>query len=95
MSSALFAGPFDDLLGKLSELSTIRNFKIGKAGQAAKDSREGEELVLRYFAFKETGGEYSDNPTKVLNKFIEKSMSFDVARINELRVCPETIHSNC
>jgi hypothetical protein len=47
MSSALFAGPFDDLLGKLFELSTIRNFKLGKAGQAAKDSRECEELVLR------------------------------------------------
>lgn len=82
---ALFAGPFDKLLGELSDAPIIKNFKIGKAGQAAKDSREGEELVLRYFAFKATGGEYSDNLTKFLDKFMEKSKSFDAARIDELR----------
>lgn len=82
---ALFAGPFDDLLGELSEISAIKNFKIGKAGQAAKDSREGEELVLRYFAFKETSGEYSDNLTKFLDKFMERSKEFDETRIEELR----------
>lgn len=92
---ALFAGPFDDLLGKLSEFSTIRNFKIGKAGQAAKDSREGDELVLRYFAFKETGGEYSDNLTKFLDKFMEKSRSFDNARIDELRTDFEKALAAC
>lgn len=82
---ALFAGPFDELLGELSKLSAIKNFKMGKAGQAAKDSREGDELVLRYFAFKETAGEYSDNLTKFLDKFMEKAMVFDALRIDELR----------
>ena len=82
---ALFAGKFDNLLDELSKLSVIKNFKMGKAGQAAKDSREGEELVLRYFAFKETAGEYSGNLTKFLDKFMEKSLSFDETQIDELR----------
>jgi hypothetical protein len=41
---ALFPGPFDALLRELSTLPTIKNFKVGKAGQAVNDSREGEEL---------------------------------------------------
>lgn len=83
---ALFAGPFDKLLTELSRAPIILNFKMGKSGQAEKDSREGEELVLRYFAFKETGGDYSDNLTRFLDKFMEKSLKFDDARIDELRV---------
>ncbi|MBB3268783.1 hypothetical protein FHW79_006459 [Azospirillum sp. OGB3] len=82
---ALFAGPFDKLLGELSQAPAIKNFKIGKNGQTKKDSREGEELVLRYFAFKETSGEYSDNLTRFLDQFMEKSMKFDENRINDLR----------
>ena len=82
---ALFAGPFDDLLGELSQLPAMKNFKLGKAGQAANDSREGEELALRYFAFKETGGEYSDNLTRFLDRFMEKSMNFDTIKIDEFK----------
>ncbi|WAC61219.1 DUF262 domain-containing protein [Brevundimonas sp. SL130] len=82
---ALFAGKFDRLLGELSAIPTITNFKMGKAGQSPKDSREGEELVLRYFAFKENGGDYGDNLTKFLDKFMERSLQFDDERINDLR----------
>jgi hypothetical protein len=82
---ALFAGIFDQLLVELSQRSTIKNFKMGKSGQATKDSREGEELVLRYFAFKETGVEYNDNLTRFLDKFMEKSLTFDAPRIEVLR----------
>lgn len=83
---ALFAGPFDKLLGELAGRPTIKEFKMGKSGQSTKDSREGEELVLRYFAFKETSGEYSDSLTRFLDKFMEKSLLFDEKRIKELRV---------
>ncbi|ACI52326.1 protein of unknown function DUF262 [Gluconacetobacter diazotrophicus PA1 5] len=82
---ALFAGPFDEILTELAEEPTIKNFKLGKSGQASRDGREGEELVLRYFAFKETSGEYSGNLTKFLDKFMEKSLKFDVAKIEELK----------
>lgn len=83
---ALFAGLFDKLLTELADHPAIKNFKIGKSGLAARDSREGDELVLRYFAFKETGGEYSDNLTRFLDRFMEKSLKFDLVRISELKV---------
>lgn len=82
---ALFPGPFDKLLAELSDRPTIRNFKIGKAGQTAKDSREGEELVLRYFAFKEAAVDYSDNLTRFLDKYMELSLTFDQDRVEQLR----------
>ncbi|MEN3748286.1 DUF262 domain-containing protein [Sphingomonas sp. HF-S3] len=82
---ALFAGPFDDLLIELSDNSIIANFKVGKKGKSDKNSRESEELVLRYFAFRETGGDYSDNLTKFLDRFMEQSLQFDDNRIEELR----------
>lgn len=82
---ALFAGKFDNLLMELSKDQIIQNFKIGKSGQSQKDSREGEELVLRYFAFKETGGEYNDNLARFLDKYMENSLEFDEERVNELR----------
>lgn len=82
---ALFSGPFDSLLVELSQRPAIKKFKMGKSGEFRNDSREGDELVLRYFAFKETGGEYSDNLTRFLDKYMEKSLSFDESRINHLR----------
>jgi hypothetical protein len=92
---ALFAGPFDELLGELSKHPVIKNFKLGKDGQAAKDSRESDELVLRYFAFKETSEQYDDNLTRFLDKFMESSMSFDDKRIRALRVEFEQSLSSC
>lgn len=83
---ALFAGPFDQLLQELSTIDAIKNFKAGRAGKSDHSSRESEELVLRYFAFKETGGEYSDNLAKFLDKYMQNSMDFDKSRINELRM---------
>lgn len=93
--NALFPGPFNNLLTELSEIPVIKNFKIGKAGQAAKNSREGEELVLRYFAFKETGGDYSDNLSKFLDKFMEQSRVFSEPRIKELKTDFLTSLSAC
>lgn len=82
---ALFPGLFDKLLTELSAHKVVANFKKGKSGQAVQDSRESEELVLRYFAFKETSGEYSDNLARFLDKYMERSMSFDERRIAELK----------
>lgn len=83
---ALFPGLFNDLLSELSERPIIKTFKMGKRGQAVKDSRESQELVLRYFAFKETGGDYSDNLGRFLDKYMETSQSFDKVRIDHLRL---------
>lgn len=41
--------------------------------------------MLRYFAFRETGGNYSDNLARFLDNYMETSLSFDQPRIDELR----------
>lgn len=82
---ALFAGPFDRMLGEIAEVPEIKNFKIGRAGQSSKDARESEELVLRYFAFKEDSEGYGDNLTKFLDRYMESSMLFDAQHLDYLK----------
>lgn len=82
---ALFSGIFDDLLVELAQTPIISNFKMGRSGRAAKDAREGEELVLRYFAFKEIGEQCEGNLTRFLDNFMETSLKSDVKRVEQLR----------
>ncbi|MDO6522921.1 DUF262 domain-containing protein [Shimia thalassica] len=82
---ALFAGDFNDLLHDLSENEAIKLFKAAKGGQTQNNSREGEELVLRYFAFSEDGDSYSGNLTKFLDQFMQKGVSFTPERIEALK----------
>lgn len=79
---ALFPSKFNDLLSELAENSVIQDFKAGKKGR---DSREAEELVLRYFAFKESASDYSDSLTRFLDGYMEKSLTFDSKKIEEMR----------
>lgn len=82
---ALFPGKFDKLLSELADTPEIKSFKLGKSGTLQNDSREGEELVLRYFAFKEAPEQYGDNLSKFLDGFMEKAILFDEAQISLLR----------
>ena len=82
---ALFPGKFDKLLEELAGILEIKNFKQGKSGIGKNDAREGEELVLRYFAFKEAPEQYGDNLTKFLDSFMEKAVEFDDAQIMQLK----------
>lgn len=92
---ALFAGPFDELLSQLAEDPIIKNFKLGKIGLSSRNGREGDELVLRYFAFRETGGDYSDNLTRFLDKFMEKSLKFNYKHIADLKKYFEDSLKSC
>lgn len=82
---ALFPGEFDKLLSELSKAPIIENFKLGKTGESPKDSRESEELVLRYFAFKEDPDKYSDNLSKFLDSYMSKATKYDKKYIKKLR----------
>jgi hypothetical protein len=82
---ALFPGSFDKLLAELAEITEIKNFKQGKSGAGQNDAREGEELILRYFAFKEAQEQYGDNLSKFLDSFMEKAALFDDGQISQLR----------
>lgn len=73
---ALFPGLFDDLLVDLAKISEIANFKASKQGMGndstRNDSREAEELVLRYFAFNDIE-RYENNASKWMDTFMEEN----------------------
>lgn len=72
---ALCSGPFDDLLIELAQNETIAKFKTSKRkdGKEAghNDSREADELVLRYFAFNTNLDKYEDNASKWMDRYME------------------------
>ncbi len=83
---ALFSSKFDDLLVSLSEREVVKDFGSRKDGTSPpKDSRELEELLLRFFAFHEAGDSYEGNLSKFLDSFMSKAMSFDDAKLTELK----------
>lgn len=67
---ALYPGSFDSLLRKLSDVPEIKEFGKGLTSKVPKDSRESEELVLRFFAF---GGQIGklDRLSKHLDEYME------------------------
>jgi uncharacterized protein with ParB-like and HNH nuclease domain len=72
---ALYPGVMNDLLKKLADTSEIKNFGMGLSGEKIKDSLEGEEQVLRFFAFKEDIAEYGNNLKEFLDLYMEKKSS--------------------
>jgi hypothetical protein len=82
---ALYPGDFDRLLHDLSQIDIIKNFRAGRTGEPKQDSREGEELVLRYFAFTENGSLYTDTLSKFLDAYMEEAVSYDAVKIERLR----------
>lgn len=68
---ALYPGAFDLLLQKLASRSEISTFKTAKTRPPANgvnESREAEELVLRYFAFKKNLSDYEDNASRWMDR---------------------------
>lgn len=92
---ALYPGKFDELLQSLSEVPIIKNFGIGKSGQSKRDSRESEELVLRYFAFSQSGDEYKDNLSRFLDDFMRKASAFDKEKLSNLKEGFENSLKSC
>ena len=83
---ALFPGPFDDLLNELASIPQIANFgKASKSGNGS-DSREGEQQVLRYFAFKGSLDGYDGRRLgKFLDDVMEAKAGLDGDAIDALR----------
>jgi hypothetical protein len=92
---ALFPGEFDKLLHRLAEIEIVKNFGLGKDGKGKRDSREGEELVLRYFAFREDGANYEGNLSKFLDGYMKKASSFEENKLVELSGKFEASLSSC
>lgn len=86
---ALFPGLFDDLLVELAKESAIAKFKVSKNGKendsARNDSREAEELVLRYFAFNTDIEKYENNASKWMDAYMEANAKASQEKITELK----------
>lgn len=93
---ALFPGAFDDLLAELAQLPTIANFGRGPASTVEKDSREGEQQVLRYFAFRGSLEGYDGRRLgKFLDEVMESKTSVTAQQIEALRKDFKTSLERC
>ncbi len=77
---AIYPGSLNDLLLELSKIPDIEDF-----GNTAKDSREGEELVLRFFALQEDLAGYEGRLSRFLDAYMRDNSSLAETRIEKLR----------
>lgn len=82
---AIYPGSFDLLLQELAQLDAIKNFQIGSGSSKIKDSREEEEMVLRFFAFDSELEEYNDNLSKHLDNYMFEHQNEQEESIIELK----------
>jgi len=82
---AIYAGSFDDLLSELASLESIKNFGLGESSEKIKDSLEGEEQVLRYFALKGDLDSYQDKLSKYLDEYMSSKQSLNSEEVEEMR----------
>lgn len=77
---AIYPGTLNDLLFDLSKLPDIDGF-----GNTTKDSREGEEMVLRFFALQEDLAAYEGRLTKFLDKYMHDNSSISKTKAEQLQ----------
>lgn len=82
---AIYQGNLDNLLSELAKTDLIKEFGVGQTSQREKNSLEGEEQVLRFFALQEDLSEYQDKLNKFLDKYMEQNQNPAEERISELR----------
>ncbi|SFE94963.1 DUF262 domain-containing protein [Flavobacterium xueshanense] len=82
---AIYPGNLDSLLIELGGHHFINAFGKGKSGTKEKDSREQEEMILRFFAMQNDLGDYENKLSKYLDKYIETNQNPDEATINQLK----------
>ncbi|MFV8357841.1 DUF262 domain-containing protein [Flavobacterium sp. XS1P32] len=82
---AIYPGKFDNLLIELSNNPFIISFGNGISGKNAKDGRETNEMILRYFAMQNDLSNYEDKLSKYLDKFIEQNQNIEDDQIEIMR----------
>lgn len=80
---ALYHGKFDKLLSKLAANSAISNFGKGPSSVVAKDSREAEEQVLRFFALDGDLQGYGDRLSPYLDQFMQAQLEISQKQCND------------
>lgn len=77
---AIYPGPLNELLIELAKNPVIANF-----GNTTKDSREGEELVLRFFALQDDLGGYEGRLSRFLDSYMRENAKASDTKIKKLR----------
>jgi hypothetical protein len=77
---AIYPGSLNDLLIELAQTPVIANF-----GNTAKDSREGEELVLRFFALQDDLAGYEGRLSRFLDTYMRENAKLPDSKIKKLR----------
>jgi uncharacterized protein with ParB-like and HNH nuclease domain len=82
---AIYAGDFDNLLSELAQLEAIQNFGLGENSERVKDSLEGEEQVLRYFALRGDLVSYQDKLSKYLDAYMSSKQSIGLDEVEVMK----------
>ncbi len=84
---AIYPGAFDALLTELSAIPLIANFGVAETSDRKRNNREGEEQVLRFFAFLENYDSYDEKLKTFLDDFMESKseVEMNVADIQIMR----------
>lgn len=77
---AIYPGSLNDLLLELSKIPDIADF-----GNTKKDSREGEEMVLRFFALQEDLAAYEGRLSKFLDAYMHENSRIPKAQVEKIR----------
>lgn len=77
---AIYPGSLNDLLIELAKNPAIAEF-----GNTQKDSREGEELVLRFLALQDDLASYEGRLSKFLDIYMRENSNISQAKIKKLR----------
>jgi Protein of unknown function DUF262 len=77
---AIYPGSLNDLLIELAKTPAIAGF-----GNTQKDSREGEELVLRFFALQDDLAGYEGRLSKFLDAYMRTNAKISDAKIRKLQ----------
>ncbi|MBD0778474.1 DUF262 domain-containing protein [Maribacter sp. ANRC-HE7] len=82
---AIYQGKLDGLLSELAKKDIIKDFGIGQNSEREKNSLEGEEQILRFFALQEDLSDYQDKLNKFLDNYMEQNQNPSDKKITELR----------
>lgn len=77
---AIYPGSLNKLLIELAQSPSIANF-----GNTPKDSREGDELVLRFFALQDDLASYKGVLSKFLDAYMRENSKISEEKLDKLR----------
>ncbi|MBP6739217.1 MAG: DUF262 domain-containing protein [Leptospiraceae bacterium] len=82
---AIYPGNLDDLIIELSKIDFIQKFGLGANATREKDSREDEEMILRFFAMQTDLSDYEGRLAKYMDKYMAENQNIELSKISELK----------